>query len=445
MKKEFLSGIIVVILALASFNQSSAQCKGDFGADKPATEIRLALYGDAYRAGKFADTRGALNWLFINAPKVSTKIYVDGVDVYDKLATSETDLAKKEVYLDSIMIIYDLRIANCGDEALVLNRKANTLFKHHYKNKAKLGEILALYDKIWELRGNNIMDQSLDLYMKTTQLHATFNKGSLTDDQILERYDRISAAIDAKTKKAMEEGKAQDVEALKIIRTKVDETLTLAPVKFDCPMVKAKLEPKFRQNPTDQALAKKIFTYMLQGKCTDDPLWLEAGEVFKNVEPKDFGLIKTLAIKHLSNGNTAKADALIKEALAIATQASEKSEAQMIMGSIEIKKGNSIGARELLRQAAVVDPKNKEAYSKIGDLYYNSFNDCAKRQNMAEDRLVYIAAYDMYQRAGDGQGMAKAKSQFPSKEDIFLLNWKVGESKKISCWVGETVTLRTRD
>jgi hypothetical protein len=51
----------------------------------------------------------------------------------------------------------------------------------------------------------------------------------------------------------------------------------------------------------------------------------------------------------------------------------------------------------------------------------------------------------MYQRAGDAAGMAKAKSQFPSKEDIFLLNWKVGEAKKISCWVGETVTLKTRD
>ena len=249
---------MVLALALASINQSAAQCKGDFGADKPATEIRLALYGDAYRAGKFADARGALNWLFINAPKVSTKIYVDGVDVYDKLATAETDAAKKEIYLDSVMIIYDLRIANCGDEAIVLNRKANTLFKHHYKNKAMLGEILALYDKIWELRGNSIMDQSLDLYMKTTQLHSTFNKGSMTDDQILERYDRISGAIDAKSKKAMEEGKAQDVEALKSIRAKVDETLTQTPMKFDCPMVKAKLEPKFRQNPTDQALAKKI-------------------------------------------------------------------------------------------------------------------------------------------------------------------------------------------
>ena len=64
---------------------------------------------------------------------------------------------------------------------------------------------------------------------------------------------------------------------------------------------------------------------------------------------------------------------------------------------------------------------------------------------MAEDRLVYIAAFEMYQRGGDTQGMAKARAQFPSKEDLFLLNWKAGESRKISCWVGETVALKTRD
>jgi hypothetical protein len=51
----------------------------------------------------------------------------------------------------------------------------------------------------------------------------------------------------------------------------------------------------------------------------------------------------------------------------------------------------------------------------------------------------------MYQRGGDTQGMAKARAQFPSKEDLFLLTWKAGESKKISCWVGESVTLKTRD
>jgi hypothetical protein len=41
--------------------------------------------------------------------------------------------------------------------------------------------------------------------------------------------------------------------------------------------------------------------------------------------------------------------------------------------------------------------------------------------------------------------MANAKAAFPSKEEIFLLNWKTGESKNTGCWVNENVTLKTRD
>jgi len=433
-------------LAIISSAELHAQCKGDFGADKATAEVKLALYGDAYRGNKFSEARAPLQWLLTNAPKVSTKIYVDGVDIYDKLAAAEADPAKKQMLIDSIMAIYDMRVRNCGDEGPVVNRKANSMFKYYYKDKTKLGDILAMFDKAYELNGNNMIDQSLDLYMKVVQLQSTFNKGSLSDDEILDRYDKINAVIDFKIKKALDAGKAADADKLKSIRAGLDDNLAKTPVKFDCEMVKSKLEPKFRANPTDRVLAKRIFTFMLQDKCTDDPLWLETGEVLKDVEPKDFGLIKNLGLKHLSNGNAEKAEALIREAIALPNiKPDQKSEGYMALGAIESKKGSNIAARENFRQAAAAENANKEAYSKIGDLYYNSFDDCAKRQNMAEDRLVYIAAYEMYQRGGDAQGMAKSRSQWPSKEDIFLLNWKVGESKKISCWVGETVTLKTRD
>ena len=451
--------MVLAVLAALAGTSASAQCKGDFGADKPATEVRLALYGDAYKSQKFQEARAPLNWLLRNAPKVSTKIYVDGVDIFDKLATAESDPAKKQVLIDSIMIVYDLRVQNCGDEAQVINRKANTLFKYYYKQKEKLPEVLALFDKAYELNGNNLMDQSLDLYMKTVQLHSTFNKGSLTDDQILDRYDRISAILDAKSQKAIEAGKTADADKLKTIRTSVDDNLAKSPVKFTCDMVKAKLEPKFRANPTDKGLAKKIFTFMLNDKCTDDPLWLETGEVIKDIEPKDFGLVKNLAVKHLSNGNMVKAETLMREALTLATKPDQKSDALLTLGAIEAKKGNNGGARDLFMQSVQADPSNKEGYNKVGDLYYNSFSSCAKREKMAEDRLIYVAAFDMYQRAcGDCKagatdpvkraaavGMLKSKAQFPSKEEIFLLNWKQGEPKTVSCWFSEGVTVRTRD
>ncbi len=183
---------------------------------------------------------------------------------------------------------------------------------------------------------------------------------------------------------------------------------------------------------------------MLQGKCTDDPLWLEAGEVIHN-EEKDFGLAKNLALKYMGNDDLAKAESLFKEALSLANAPNEKADIYIYLGTVQSKKNNNNGARDYFRQAAAADPGNKEGFEKIGDLYYGSFNDCKKGQNMAEDRLIYIAAYNMYARAGASQKMAQAKSQFPSKEEIFLFNWKTGDTMRVGCWIGETVTIDTRD
>jgi tetratricopeptide (TPR) repeat protein len=217
-------------------------------------------------------------------------------------------------------------------------------------------------------------------------------------------------------------------------------------VNVNCDFVRKNLAPKFKANPNDLALAKKIFSFMLKDKCADDPLWLEAGEAIHKLNPeKDFGLAKALGAQYLRNGNTEKGEALLKEALGMAPTPTDKGEVMLYLGGIESKKGNYNGARELFRQAAAADANNKDAWQQIGDLYYNSFDNCAKKQSIAEDRLVYLAAYDMYQRAGNAALMSRAKSQFPSREEIFLLNWTAGQSMKVGCWINETVTLKTRD
>jgi tetratricopeptide (TPR) repeat protein len=184
---------------------------------------------------------------------------------------------------------------------------------------------------------------------------------------------------------------------------------------------------------------------MLQGKCTDDPLWLQAGEsIHKNNPEKDFGLAKNLGLKYYSNDNYAKAETYLKEALPLASNGEEKAEILIYLGQLQAKTDKP-AARALYRQALEANPGNKLAYEKIGDLYYYSFDACAKKVNQADDRLVYLIAADYYQRAGDGQKIAAAKASFPSKEEIFLIDYKAGETKSVGCWIGESTTIRTRD
>ncbi|MEJ0029427.1 MAG: hypothetical protein WDO15_03250 [Bacteroidota bacterium] len=137
------------------------------------------------------------------------------------------------------------------------------------------------------------------------------------------------------------------------------------------------------------------------------------------------------------------ATASAREAVAAAKTPADKAEALIAVGSIQAKK-DPAGARESFRQATTTDPSNKDAWEKIGDLYASA-TDCNKRQAPAEDRLIYLAAYQMYAKAGNNRKMTTMKGMFPSKDELRGNNWNEGEFKPVGCWIGDTVTLKTRD
>ena len=53
----------------------------------------------------------------------------------------------------------------------------------------------------------------------------------------------------------------------------------------------------------------------------------------------------------------------------------------------------------------------------------------------------YIAAYDMYIKAGNTTQAASAKKYFPTTQDIFNYNKSVGDVQETGCWIGQTVKL----
>jgi tetratricopeptide (TPR) repeat protein len=285
------------------------------------------------------------------------------------------------------------------------------------------------------------MDGTLIPYMQTIYMVKMKYKG-LTDEEVLDRYDIVSDIISTKIKKAQASG--ANVDKYKGYQTEVDKIYDSMGIVVDCARVKEKLEPRYRANPNDIDLAKKIFYNMLRGKCTDDPLWLETAEKVYEESP-DFGIAKNLGIKYLSQGNDKKAEEWSKKALSIAPTSGDKSDMLILMAKMEAKQGNKVGARDYCRQALTANGSAKEAFELIGDLYMGSGKDCAREKSYAEDRLVFIAAFDMYAKAGEQQKMAQAKSQFPSTTEIFEVGWNEGDVKKIDwCWVGEAVTVRTR-
>lgn len=438
------SAVLLALLFTASgtFAQCNQVVWPTDGTLRAKAEESKVLYEDAKNAKQYKQALKPLNWLLANVPNFHSSLYIHAADIYDELASSEKDPARKKVYVDSLMIVYDLRMKNCGDDPVVHNRKALSFLKFSINDQP--AEALKILDETFQKNGNNVMDATLVPYFQTVRLNALKFK-NITDVQILERYDKLMEIVDTKIKKTQSEGKP--VDKYKKYKDDIDAIL-ITMVKVDCDFVRNNLGPKFKQNPNDISLAKKIFSFMLQGKCTDDPLWLQAAEtVHKDPNgQKDCGLAKNLGIIYMSKDDLEKAESYLKEAQGICTDGQDKGEVLLYLGTLASKKGNKSGARELYRQAAAADATvAKDAYEKIGDLYWNSKAECDKKVNQADDRLIFLLAADYYQRAGNGKKVAMAKEAFPSKEDIFLVNYQPGDTKKVECWINESTTIRTRD
>ena len=445
MKNSIVAGALMAAL-LFTATGAIAQCKEVVwptdGAMRAKAEESKVLYEDAKNSKQYKQAAAPLNWLLVNVPQFHSSLYINAADIYDELASAEKDPARKKVYVDSLMIVYDLRMKYCGDDPVVHNRKALSFLKFNINEQPE--ESLKILDETLQKNGNNVMDPTIVPYFQTVRLNVLKFK-KMTDTEILDRYDKLNVIIDDKIKKAQSEGKP--VDKYKKYKDDIDAIL-ITMVKVDCDFVRNNLAPKFKQNPNDISLAKKIFSFMLQGKCTDDPLWLQAAETVYN-DPngqKDCGLAKNLGIIYMSKDELDKAEKFLKEAQTVCSDGQDKGEVLLSLGTLASRRGKKSEARELYRQAASADATvAKDAYEKIGDLYFNSAGECSKKINQADDRLVFLLAADYYQRAGNGKKAAMAKEAFPSKEDIFLVNYQPGDSKKVECWINESTTIRTRD
>ena len=432
MKRSFFKHILMTAIIAAPMGFANAQCNDwKWPEDKSTAEEKNVLYTDALRNSDFESAKGPHQWLLKNAPDLNTAIYINGEKIYKGLMESTKDDAKQQQYFDSLILMYTMRVQYCGEEESVIVREAYETYKQNAKKVSELPNMLKLFDRAYELKGNDMDYYVILPYMSTVVNNAKYVK-NLSEEEILDRYDKIMSIIDFNI------ASGRDVERWTKYRSQVDGML-VSVVNVDCDFVRKNLGPKFKQNPTDLKLAKKIFGFMLNGKCTDDPLWLEAGMKILEKEP-EFGLAKNLGLKFKGEDN-AKAEQLFNQAIELTDDPGNKADMYIQLGTL--KSGSA--AREMYRKALAADPTKRDAYTAIGYLYYQSFESCAGKEDIVKDRAVFLAAYDMFERAGNSKMMSSAKEQFPSKEEIFTYNYTAGNSISVGCWIGETTTIRTRD
>ncbi len=423
--------LILSIILTGAVTFVQAQNAWNWPEDKQTAEEKNAIYTDYLKQEDYRAAANELHWLLENAPDLNPSIYINGAKIYESLATETKDKALE----DSTLLMYDLRMEYFNEEASVIDRKAYTAYRLQNRRPEAYADIINMFEKTFEMNGKDMMDNNLLFYMDMLRRAKSSNKADVDEDIILERYEDITAMVDEKLAAGGDEAR------LNKLKDQIDGILSDA-VTIDCNFIEKNLAPKLKED--DVKTAKKIVNFSIAGKCTDADYFLEAAEIVHSETP-DYGIAKVIAVRRKSEGDLDKAERYMKEAIELTSDNAKKAEGYMELADIANRKGSKGTARDYYKQAINADNGvSSKAYTQIGNLYFTSFDQCKGGEDPVQDRGVYLIAYEMYKRAGNTSAMQNAQEQFPSMEDIFNFEHKVGDSISVGCWINESAEVRRR-
>ena len=424
--RELILGLFVTISVIAQANDAWNWGDSPIEAQGEYENLKVAVEIEEYEMG-----RASAAWLLKNAPELSEELYILSSNVYANLEKKEGDEARKMELQDTVLMIYDNRVAYFGNEAAVLNRKGKVAWSYLSTRDGKDKELYDLYGKIYTLNGNSMSLKNAYYYMKSACLE--LENGEITKNAVLELYTQLNSFLDAQDESRIEYVNSSRYKIMK----EMDSHVTLSYEEIE-----ANQGAVFRANPTLRE-AKEINKLLIKNKCTANELFIETSEMISENKPSAARYRKEAKV-HQKLAQDDKAIAKYQKSIAIEEDAAKKSKSYLSLAGLSLSNGKHQEARSHAYESLALNPNNKKAYSLIGDVYMKHGVATCGGDNELEKRLVYLAAYDMYEKAGNSSKMNMAKQQFPTMEQIFTQNHNVGDKMNTGCWINKSVTLRKK-
>lgn len=423
-----------VLFSLGIFAQG-----GKYGAT-PQDSIKcvegLSLYKDFL--GK--DDKAALQYWrvpYTLCPQSSEKMYLDGINIFSNLIQKEKDAATKQKYVDTLLQVYDNRIANFGKEGFVRGRKGVDMLRYRPEQPEAAFAELA---KSIELQAEKSEAAVLASYI---QLSADLEKaGKRKKEEVVEDYGLVSEYADYNV---------ANNEKNREFYTKAQENIdVIAAPYLSCEVLLKSLGEKFESNKENLNWLKKSETLLSRKGCTEQQPYFKIAESLYKLEPSA-SAAASMAKMYVGQKNYSKANEFFKQAVEQETDNAKKAEYTLFLAKVALINGQGETAKNYALKAASLRSGWGEPYLIIGTAYASAAGSCA--QNECEKGLIYVAAVEQFTKAKsvDGSVSAEANKEinkynkyYPSNKDCFFHGIQEGSSYKIGCWINETVTVKTQ-
>ena len=437
---RLFAGVLLVSVSTSTIAQSYLE-NPKYGPDVEARKEcakNMSLYQTFYQQNNYKDAYKPWQNVIKICPASSINAYIRGVKLIKVRYEEVADPALKASLVDSLMMIYDLRITHFDKKGVVLGMKAEDLFAlapERYEEAFNIAREAISIEKA------NASPSTFFTYFSLAKV--MYDNKKMTADQVIELYSQISDYIDAQIAANPSDDNA------KLAKDGIDAIFAGMGVA-NCDNVVALFEPRFNATPDDVNLCKKIRSLMSSNRCTSHPLYLNASiQVFK-VEPSA-DLALDIARLQYEAKNAKDAEKYYNEAINLESSVEKRANIYYELALLtftELK--NLPKAKEIALKAIEENPNMGRAYKLIGDIYASERN-CGN--NDFEKKTVYWAAVDKYIKAKQVEpeladamdNLISTYSQyFPSKEDIFFYDLQVGDPYTVGCWINERTTIRER-
>lgn len=376
--------------------------------------------------------------VFATCPSSSRNIYLYGARIFKEKIEKEKDPVIQKGYLDTLMLIYDTRIENFGQEGMVLGRKGLDLLK--YRNDA-IAEAHDILEKSVKLTGKSAEESVLVTYMQTSVF--LFKTGKIQGQEVIDNY---LAIVDILNQKIASGEKDQSATALSNVESVFSESGA-----GTCTDLINIFTPRFNQNKEDIELLKKITSLLEKRGCEDSDLFAGASENFYQIEPSARAAYN-LARLFVKREEFVKAGNYYNKAIELAENDEDKANYLYQLALLEFSKFDQFAsARTHAAEAARLKTGWGDPYILIGNLYASSSKIC--NENELEQSSVFWAAVDQYLKAksvdpsktDEANELINRYSQyFPNVEDAFFYGYQDGQDYTVRCWINEKTKVRTR-
>lgn len=437
--KAGIFSLILLVAVSAGYSQGSKYGKTD--ADSVKCVENLSLYYEFFKQKNYKDALNGWRAACEICPKSRKSLYINGVKMYKKFIADEKDDSTKQLFVDTLLGIYDKRIEHFSQEGFVLGRKGADMMKYRGDNRKAGFDVLK---KSFDLQGNKAEAGAILAYYRA--LYLMERKKEATCQELKELYPKLADAI---SYNIANQEKKSTIAGYKKVQLNMNKMYVSC---ASCDDLENLFAPKFKENPTDTILCETIVNFFVVKKCMDKQLFVDASEaLFK-------GQKHPTARSAIRNGKILSrqkkyADAIpyFKQGAELALDDTTKIEGLMNAAKCYYNIGQYASCRTYAQKALAVNPKLGEAYIVIGDAYAKSSKDCGSGN--CKSKASYWVAVDKYERAKAVDAsvaatantkIANAKGHFPKNTDCFFETINDGDSYTVGCWINETTIVRTR-